>query len=193
MDDQVTETNTSRPGSPIDPQNDPNQITPRQSQQPVYRFTWDPSLRRPGPGSVSEATDNRYDAYNIPNAGEYRFSNLSSLSLAVPHEWSSSKHGFNAISTVLNSPYKKQAPPKAHSTLPALPPAELPRVKRKDFEPYLNAMRAEWDRFENGLQLGREGAAQMEPLPVISDPSHLNIQSPTTPHTPRYFSNLLLT
>lgn len=100
MDDQVTETNTSRPGSPVDLQNDPAQITPRQSQQPVYRFTWDPSLRRPGPGSVSEATDNRYDAYNIPNAGEYRFSNLSSLSLAVPHEWSSSKHGFNGTANI---------------------------------------------------------------------------------------------
>lgn len=100
MDDQVTETNTSRPGSPVDPQNDPARITPRQSQQPVYRFNWDPSLRRPGPASVSEATDNRYDVYNIPNAGEYRFSNLSSLSLAVPHEWSSSKHGFNGTENI---------------------------------------------------------------------------------------------
>lgn len=92
MDDQVTETNTSRPGSPVEPQND--QTTPRQ-QQPVYRFTWDPSLRRPGPGSVSEVTDNRYDAYGSSNVGAYRFGNLSSFSLAVPHEWSSSKHGFN--------------------------------------------------------------------------------------------------
>lgn len=89
---------------------------------------------------------------------------------------------------MLNSPYKKQAPPKAHSTLPPLPPVELPRVRRKDFEPYLNAIKAEWARFESGIQLGREGAAQMEPLPIVSDPSHLtalNIQSPTTPHTPR--------
>jgi vacuolar protein sorting-associated protein 54 len=51
----------------------------------------------------------------------------------------------------LNNPRKKQDPPKAHSALPAVPPAELPRVRRKDFEPYLRAIGPEWDRFERNI------------------------------------------
>ncbi|GJJ12553.1 hypothetical protein Clacol_006796 [Clathrus columnatus] len=185
MDDEITETNTSRPGSPVDTRND-STTTPRQ-QQLVYRFTWDPSLHRRGPRSVSEATDNRYDVYGASNADAYFLDNLSSFNLAVPHEWSSSKHGFNAISAVLNNPHRKQAPPKAHSSLPAMPSVELPRVRRKDFEPYLNAIRAEWERFDHGIQLGKEGTAQLEPRHVVSDASHLttSIQSPRSPRTPR--------
>lgn len=62
-----------------------------------------------------------------------------------------------AISTVLNNPHKKQAPPKAHSSLPTVPPADLPRVRRKDFDSYLKAIKPEWDRYERNLQLGKEG------------------------------------
>jgi len=90
MDDIATEAPTSRPGSPVTLQ---PQLPP--TRQPVYRFNWDPSLRRPGPGSVSEATDNREDAYISPSADIFRFNNVSSMSLALPHDWSSSKHGFN--------------------------------------------------------------------------------------------------
>lgn len=66
-------------------------------------------------------------------------------------------------------------------------PTQLPRVKRKDFEPYLSAISTEWERFEDGIRLGREGVAQLEPLPIVSDSPHLtiDIQSPTTPYTPR--------
>ena len=67
-----------------------------------------------------------------------------------------------AISTVLNHPNKRQAPPKAHSTLPAVPPADLPRVRRKDFDSYLRAIAPEWDRYERNRQLGRDGQAQLD-------------------------------
>lgn len=67
-----------------------------------------------------------------------------------------------AISTVLNNPHKKQAPPKAHSLLPPVPPADLPRVRRKDFDSYLKAIAPEWERYEHNVQLGREGQALIE-------------------------------
>ncbi|KAF5358520.1 hypothetical protein D9756_001367 [Leucocoprinus leucothites] len=67
-----------------------------------------------------------------------------------------------SISTVLNNPHKKQAAPKAHSSLPAVPPADLPRVRRKDFDSYLKAIAPEWVRFERNNRLGREGQAQLD-------------------------------
>ena len=71
-----------------------------------------------------------------------------------------------AISNVVNSPHKKPAPPKAHSALPAAPPADLPRVRRKDFDSYLRAISSEWERFVQNAEQGRDGAAQIEtPLP----------------------------
>lgn len=63
----------------------------------------------------------------------------------------------------MNNPHKKQAPPKAHSTLPSVPVTDLPRVRRKDFESYLNAIAPEWERYEQNLQLGQEGQAQLDP------------------------------
>ncbi|KAF8590066.1 Vps54-domain-containing protein [Ramaria rubella] len=186
MDDAVTEANSSRTGSPIYDHIEPLSIRP-----PVYRFNWDPSLRRPGPGSVSETTDNRGDVYESPNAELFRLSNVSSLGVALPHDWSSSKHGFNAISTVLNNPRKRAAPPKAHSTLPVVPPAELPRVKRRDFDPYLTSVASEWERFERNARLGREGAAQIDPTsaPLVERRSNATLSpgplSPDFPRTPR--------
>lgn len=91
-----------------------------------------------------------------------------------------------AISTVLNNPHKKAAPPKAHSSLPTVPPADLPRVRRKDFDAYLKSVAPEWQRFEKNAELGREGVAQVSG-PSASD-SSLSFSSsgePLTPRTPR--------
>lgn len=63
---------------------------------------------------------------------------------------------------MLNNPHKKQAPPKAHSLLPPVPPADLPRVRRKDFDSYLKAIAPEWERYEHNVEIGREGQAQIE-------------------------------
>jgi len=60
----------------------------------------------------------------------------------------------------LNNPHKRQAPPKAHSSLPGVASADLPRVRRKDFESYLRAIAPEWERYEHNLHLGQEGQAQ---------------------------------
>ncbi|PPQ93257.1 hypothetical protein CVT25_015255 [Psilocybe cyanescens] len=130
-----------------------------------YRFTWDPASRRPGPESVSGTTEGRGgdDFGGAPHP--LGFLNASSTSLALgslPIDWSSSRTGFHAISTVLNNPHKRQAPPKAHSLLPPVPPADLPRVRRKDFDSYLRAITPEWDRYEHNSQVGRDGQAQID-------------------------------
>lgn len=67
-----------------------------------------------------------------------------------------------AISTVLNHPHKRHAPPKAHSSLPSVPPADLPRVRRKDFDSYLKAITPEWEKYQQNSQLGKEGQAQID-------------------------------
>ncbi|KAF8077733.1 vacuolar protein sorting-associated protein 54 [Lyophyllum atratum] len=153
---------------------DDESVTPSRAPSPIsalpntarpYRFTWDPSSRRPGPESVSGTTEGRGggDYFSAqPRLGLLNTSSSVALALgALPQEWSSSKHGFHAISTVLNNPHKRQAPPKAHSSLPAVVPADLPRVRRKDFDSYLRAIGPEWDRFQHNSQLGREGMAQI--------------------------------
>ncbi|KAI0647540.1 Vps54-domain-containing protein [Trametes meyenii] len=166
----------SRPASPVGEL--PSFTTPRAN---AYRFNWE-ATRRPGPGSVSETTEGRGD-YFANNAPYDLYNNGSVASLALgtlPPEWSSSRHGFNAISNVVNSPHKKSAPPKAHSALPAVPPADLPRVRRKDFDSYLRAISPEWERFVQNAEQGRDGAAQIEtPLPSAS------FEIPPTPRTPR--------
>jgi vacuolar protein sorting-associated protein 54 len=91
---------------------------------------------------------------------------------------------FLAISTVLNNPHKRQAPPKAHSALPPVISADLPRVRRKDFDSYLRAITPEWDRFERNTQLGREGVAhitQSSSTPRNIDDDDLLNNVPVTP------------
>jgi len=93
----------------------------------------------------------------------------------------SSLSQFLAISTVLNNPHRRQAPPKAHSLLPRVPQADLPRVRRKDFESYLNAITPEWERYEHNSQLGRDGQAQIEDNQWTPRNSIAG-EDPTTPH-----------
>ncbi len=83
----------------------------------------------------------------------------------------------------MNNPHKKSAPPKAHSALPSVPPADLPRVRRKDFESYLRAVTPEWDRFLHNAEQGRDGVAQI-PAPVLSASLPTGMEVPPTPRTP---------
>lgn len=62
-----------------------------------------------------------------------------------------------------------------------MPPAELPRVNRKDFDPYLRTIAPEWGRFERYMQLGRDGRAQSD---APSTP-RASVDTPLTPRTPR--------
>ncbi|KAI0748630.1 Vps54-like protein-domain-containing protein [Daedaleopsis nitida] len=165
----------SRPASPVGD-------LPSFNTSRSYRFNWD--ARRPGPGSVSETTEGRVDFLGGAPYDVYNNVSLTSLALgALPPEWSSSKHGFNAISNVVNNPHKKSAPPKAHSSLPSVPPADLPRVRRKDFDSYLRAITPEWERFLHNAEQGRDGQAQIDD-PTPSSAS-LSIEIPPTPRTPR--------
>ncbi|KAL1744051.1 Vps54-like protein-domain-containing protein [Schizophyllum fasciatum] len=151
-----------------------SQQTPVPHARVPFRFTYDPASRR-GPGSVissrlgPESVSGATEAAGRADLTGHSFShawslNASSSALAIPSEWSSSKHGFHAISTVLNNPHKRQAPPKAHSALPSVPPADLPRVRRKDFESYLSAVRGEWERLESAKrELAAESDEHAEP------------------------------
>ncbi|KAF8643808.1 hypothetical protein AX16_008826 [Volvariella volvacea WC 439] len=162
---QPSESTPSRPASPVGAL--PDNLT---SARQTYRFTWDPAARRPGPESVAGTTEGGRGADQFATQPRLGFLNTSSATTlamsSIPSEWSSAKHGFHAISTVLNNPHKRQAPPKAHSSLPAVPPADLPRVRRKDFDSYLKAITPEWERYERSVKLGREGAAQLSDSPT---------------------------
>jgi vacuolar protein sorting-associated protein 54 len=185
----------SRPGSPVGPLPDLSQSAPR-----PFRFNWDAPSRLRGPGSISETTEGHGGDYfavaprvDIPNASSFN------LPLgALPQEWSSSTQGFNgesqrnvssssategptAISNVLNNPHKRQAPPKAHSSLPSVLPAELPRIKRKDFDSYLRAIAPEWDKFVQNTQLILDGHAHLDGPSTPRASSEIAF----TPRTPR--------
>ena len=69
---------------------------------------------------------------------------------------------FTAISTVVNNPHKKSAPPKAHAAVPPAPRVELPRVRRKDFNSYLSAIEPEWGAFQRNTEFGCAGSAQLD-------------------------------
>ncbi|KIY43546.1 Vps54-domain-containing protein [Fistulina hepatica ATCC 64428] len=143
-------TGTSTPGEL------PERI-PGPSAAKRFRFHFDASSRR-APESTTGTTENGA-ADDFPTGHSFAQSwglNGSSLNLAIPSEWSSSTQGFNAISTVLNNPHKRQAPPKPHSTLPAVPPADLPRVRRKDFDSYLRAVGDEWEKFDKAKKVANE-------------------------------------
>ncbi|KAJ6630546.1 Vps54-like protein-domain-containing protein [Mycena sp. CBHHK59/15] len=164
--------NLSRPASPVSP------LPP--TARP-YRFNWDPAQR--GPESVSGTTEGR-DYFAGPSRLNLLNTSTTSLALgAVPPQWSSSTHGFHAISTVLNNPHKRQAPPKAHSSLPAVTPADLPRVRRKDFDSYLRAVTPEWDRLEHSNQLNRDAAFQLD-RPSTPRASSSNVPLAQTPGRP---------
>ncbi|KAI0341623.1 Vps54-domain-containing protein [Trametopsis cervina] len=164
---------TSRPASPV------GELPQVANAARPYRFTWDAAQKRSGPGSVSETTEGRGDYFGGQNSYDGLAVTANIPLGSFPPEWSSSLHGFHAISTVVNSPHKKSAPPKAHSALPAVPSADLPRVKRKDFDPYLKSVAPEWERFEKNAQEGREGVAQ------VDNSQHPTEEMPITPRTPR--------
>ncbi|KAK7037969.1 Vps54 domain-containing protein [Favolaschia claudopus] len=169
--------NLSRPPSP-------DQLSPLPPTAKPYRFNFDST--RQGPESVSGTTEGR-DYFAGPS--RLNLFNTSSTSLALgalPPQWSSSTHGFHAISTVLNNPHKRQAPPKAHSSLPAVPPADLPRVRRKDFDPYLNSITPEWERLEHSNQVNREAEMQLEgtSTPRAASASGTFVQTPGRPLPP---------
>ncbi|KZT57023.1 Vps54-domain-containing protein [Calocera cornea HHB12733] len=146
----------TRPSTPADSddetfsrlEHDP--ATSSRNQAP-YRFNW----ARTGRPSMSEATESRADLNEMPlGLGGLMQAMGSSLNLAAfPQEWSSSRTGFNAISTVLNNPHRKPAPLRpSRFPLPSVPPADLPRVRRKDFDAYLKSVAPEWAGFEKTLR-----------------------------------------
>ncbi|KAI0253534.1 Vps54-like protein-domain-containing protein [Lactifluus subvellereus] len=168
----------SRPASPVGALPDLPTARPF-----AYRFNWDPASRRPGPGSVSETTEGRGDYFSTTPKVDIYGASSSTASLqpnTIPSQWSSAKHGFHAISTVVNNPHKKSAPPKAHAAVPSAPRVELPRVRRKDFDPYLNAIGPEWEAFQHNVGLSRVGSMKESPVTELDNQS----DAQRTPYPP---------
>ncbi|KAN0137680.1 Vps54-like domain containing protein [Lactarius tabidus] len=74
---------------------------------------------------------------------------------------STSRSGWT-ISTVVNNPHKKSAPPKVHASVLPAPRIELPCVRRKDFPPYFFVIGSEWESFLHNLILGRAASTHLE-------------------------------
>ncbi|KAG8970793.1 hypothetical protein FRC03_000010 [Tulasnella sp. 419] len=136
------------------------------SVTPPYRFQWD---KKQGPASISDATESRADLNAEIGVGSGHASplniSLSGLGVgpALPSAWSSSLHGFNAISTVLNNPKSKPNPLKSsRAPFPSAISPDLPRVRRKDFDSYLKAITPEWERFQRNRRLAKEKEKEAE-------------------------------
>ena len=83
----------------------------------------------------------------------------------------------------MNSPHKKSAPPKAHAAVPPVVPAQLPRIRRKDFDAYLNATATDWEQFERTTSLKDEGSSTEDGFAARL--ARMNSDPPTTPRSPR--------
>ena len=86
-----------------------------------------------------------------------------------------------AISTLVNSPHKKSAPPKAHAPVPPVVPSQLPRVRRKDFDIYLKSVGPEWEQFENIVKASQEDQNEA----FASQLAELEHDHPSTPRNGR--------
>ena len=64
-----------------------------------------------------------------------------------------------AISTVVNNPHKRSAPPKAHAPVPAVTPVVLPRPNRKILDQYAQNVASDWNHL---LQSRLNVAERME-------------------------------
>jgi vacuolar protein sorting-associated protein 54 len=167
------DSSSSRPASPIS-------ALPDVQSSRLQRLPLNSISRKAGPGSVlSETTEGHGDYYASTVHLPFSFSSTSLALPTVPQDWSSAKHGFHgtlcrvvysielipfvsAISTVVNSPHKRSAPPKAHSSIPTVTPTILPRPNRKILDQYVQNISLEWERFQRSGQLELENAVQVE-------------------------------
>jgi vacuolar protein sorting-associated protein 54 len=138
-------------------------------------------------GSIASAAPSRSaprGSISTPTRlGNLHGAGLSTLQLALGEASTSSSSkasltGFNAISTLLNDPKRPQrAIDPSSSRYPALSQShtELPKVKRSDFEGYINSTKKEWERFQRNLRLGSRGKARLEADDVEADPRRQSI------------------
>lgn len=87
-----------------------------------------------------------------------------------------------AISTVLNNPHSRPNPLKSNrAPIFTGPSPDLPRIRRKDFDPYLKAIGPEWARFEKNQKQARREALELEQSAIPSPlGSQEDIFSPTS-------------
>lgn len=97
--------------------------------------------------------------------------NVSTLNLAIyggasaqASSSTASLGGFNAISTVLNNPHKKQHPIDANSSrfapLPTHKDAEIRKPRKESVQSYIDDVSEEWARYIRNRKLGAKGKAR---------------------------------
>ena len=95
MADNASAISSSRPGSPTETDTPgPLEFQSNLARTAPYRFHWDAASRRPGPPSVSEGTESRADFLDIASRNDLMLS-LTASNASLPHNWSSTQHGFN--------------------------------------------------------------------------------------------------
>ncbi|KAE8226141.1 hypothetical protein CF319_g1235 [Tilletia indica] len=75
---------------------------------------------------------------------------------------------FNAISTVLNHPTKRQPPIDPNSSRYAainLSHTDLPKVKKADYQAYINVVSPEYNKYVRNQRIGAGGKAALAPAP----------------------------
>ncbi|CAO1634517.1 unnamed protein product [Parajaminaea phylloscopi] len=130
-----------------------------------------PIIDRPqSPGSDTESVLSSSQPPSYLNGGLYS-ANASTLNLSALAGTSASAGpsmaslgGFNAISTVLNNPHKRQHPiDPSSSRYPALPShkdADLKKPKKDVVQDYIDEVTKEWDRYTLNRKLGARGRAK---------------------------------
>ncbi|CAO1622810.1 unnamed protein product [Jaminaea pallidilutea] len=125
----------------------------------------DVTINRPSsPGSDSESVVSASKGGSSRNNGLY-WGNASTLNLAVlglppaaAAPAASTLGGFNAISTVLNNPHKRQQPiDPSSSRYPALPShkdADIRRPKKESVQSYIDQVSKEWKRYAQNREVG---------------------------------------
>ncbi|KAF8319383.1 Vps54-domain-containing protein [Clavulina sp. PMI_390] len=195
----MSSVSSSRPTSPTP--SEPLSIAPLRANTSSYRFAFNP---RRGPASVvSDANESRADLsltdLNGSSPDDFADFDLSeAANQQFAPSWSSSRYGFNAISTVLNNPKRLQAPLKSgKAPLPGPTSPELPRVRRKDFDAYLNAVEPVWGQFArheayslSGDNVGSSVKGKAREIPPLSAVPSIYFDARFDLRNPRTFASV---
>ena len=91
-----------------------------------------------------------------------------------------------AISTVVNNPHKRSAPPKAHAPVPPVTPVVLPRPNRKILDQYAQNVASDWNQLlQNRLNVHEQLEASSDHPPGTFQ--HVGKQLPPLDSVPSVF------
>ena len=91
-----------------------------------------------------------------------------------------------AISTLVNNPHKRSAPPKAHAPVPPVTPVVLPRPNRKILDQYAQNVASDWNQLlQNRLDINEQlNGSSDDPLAIFQ---HVGKELPPLDSVPSVF------